>query len=112
MATFGVLISNRSFFPSHLVIEARVKLLAALERWGHTVITLSTRDMDMGQTMTYEEAQKCGKLFYERREEMDGIIIACPTLGKRPASRTRCGLAGQTCPSLYRPAMMILTNFS
>ena len=29
MATFGIIISNRSFFPDHLVRTAREKLLAA-----------------------------------------------------------------------------------
>ena len=31
MATFGVLISNRSFVPDHLVLTARQQLLACLE---------------------------------------------------------------------------------
>lgn len=82
MATFGVLISNRSFFPDHLVLEAREKLLAALNHWGHQVITLSTDDTFMGQTMSYEEAKKCARLFYEHREEMDGIIICLPNFGE------------------------------
>ncbi|MDL2319495.1 fucose isomerase, partial [Eubacteriales bacterium OttesenSCG-928-A19] len=75
MSTFGVLISNRSFFPDHLVLTAREKLLRSLEAWGHRAIILSPEDTFMGQTMTYEEAKKCAKLFYEHREEMDGIII-------------------------------------
>ena len=44
MATFGVLISNRSFFPDHLVLTAREQLLKSLEVWGHKVITLSTEE--------------------------------------------------------------------
>ncbi len=82
MATFGVLISNRSFFPDHLVLEAREKLLKALKEWGHAVICLSTEDTFMGETMTYDEAQKCAKLFRERAEEIDGIIISLPNFGE------------------------------
>ena len=82
MATFGVLVSNRSFFPDHLVLETREKLLSALAKWGHTVIALSQEDTFMGQTMTYEEAKKCSKLFYDHREEMDGIIICLPNFGE------------------------------
>ena len=52
MATFGVIVSNRSFFPDHLVAAAREKLLACMKEWGHDVITLSTEDTYMGETMT------------------------------------------------------------
>ena len=47
MATFGVIITNRSFFPDHLVLTARRQLLGALEAWGHRVITLSAEDTFM-----------------------------------------------------------------
>ena len=33
MATFGLLISNRSFFPDHLVKTARKEILEALNKW-------------------------------------------------------------------------------
>ena len=39
--TFGVIISNRSFFPDHLVLTARKKLLASLEAWGYNAVILS-----------------------------------------------------------------------
>ena len=73
MSTFGVLISNRSFFPDHLVLTAREKLLRCLDDMGHRVITLSTEDTFMGQTMTREEAKKCAALFRSHGEELDGI---------------------------------------
>ncbi len=82
MATFGVLISNRSFFPDHLVSAAREKLLKSLAAWGHQVIALSTEDTFMGETMTYEEAQKCAKLFREHADAIDGIIICLPNFGE------------------------------
>ncbi|MBQ4089586.1 MAG: fucose isomerase, partial [Clostridia bacterium] len=78
MATFGIIISNRSFFPDHLVLTARGKLMAAMEKWGHEVIALSTEDTYMGETMTYEEAKKCAKLFRENSEKIDGIIVCLP----------------------------------
>lgn len=82
MATFGVLISNRSFFPDHLVLTAREKLLSALTKWGHEYVTLSTEDTFMGQTMTHEEAKKCAQLFERHRNRMDGIIICLPNFGE------------------------------
>ena len=82
MATFGVLISNRSFFPDHLVLTAREKLLSSLKAWGHEVITLSTEDTFMGETMTYDEAQKCAMLFRDHADVIDGIIICLPNFGE------------------------------
>jgi len=82
MATFGVLISNRSFFPDHLVLTAREKLLKSLEKWGHKAITLSTEDTFMGETMSYDEAKKCAKLFYDHGDEIEGIIICLPNFGE------------------------------
>ena len=78
MATFGVIISNRSFFPDHLVLTAREKLLQSMEKWGHKVIILSTEGTCMGETMTYDEAQKCAALFRAHAEEIDGIIVCLP----------------------------------
>ena len=74
MAKFGVIISNRSFFPDHLVKTAREKLLQSLTAWGHTAITLSPEETKLGEVMTYEEAKKCAALFREHAEEIDGIM--------------------------------------
>lgn len=82
MAVFGVLISNRSFFPAHLVQSTRKKLLKALKEWGHEVVTLSPEDSPMGQTMTYQEAQKCAQLFRENMDRLDGIIVSLPNFGE------------------------------
>ena len=82
MATFGIIISNRSFFPDHLVRTAREKLLAALDAWGHQYVTLSPEDTCMGQTMTYEEAVRCAELFRRHADEIDGIIVCLPNFGE------------------------------
>jgi len=82
MATFGVIVSNRSFFPAHLVKTARAELLGKLDEWGHAVITLSEQDTYMGQTMTYDEARKCAALFRAHADELDGIIVCLPNFGE------------------------------
>ncbi len=82
MAVFGVIITNRSFFPSHLVETARKQLLRALQSWGHQVIALSTEDTHLGQTMTYEEAELCAALFRKHQDAIDGIIICLPNFGE------------------------------
>ena len=104
MATFGVIISNRSFFPDHLVLTAREKLLRSMEAWGHKVIILYTEDTYMGETMTYDEAQKCAALFRAHADEIDGIIVCLPNFGEETGiadaikwSRLDCPILIQAC---------------
>lgn len=102
MATFGVLISNRSFFPDHLVLTAREQLLACLEKWGHTALTLSPQDTNMGQTMTYDEAVKCARLFREHADEIDGIIICLPNFGEEAGIADAIRMSKLDCPILVQ----------
>ena len=102
MATFGVLISNRSFFPDHRVLTAREKLLKALKEWGHEAVTLSTDDTFMGETMTYDEAKKCAALFKARRDELDGIIICLPNFGEETGIADAVRWSGCDCPILIQ----------
>ncbi len=102
MSTFGVLISNRSFFPDHLVLTARAQLLKKLHEWGHEVIALSESDTHMGQTMTYEEAQKCAKLFRDNRDRIDGVIICLPNFGEEAGIADAIRLSTLDCPVLIQ----------
>ena len=102
MATFGVIVTNRSFFPDHLVLTAREKLLACLEKWGHRVITLSTEDTYMGETMTYEEAQKCAALFRAHADEIDGVIVCLPNFGEETGVADALRLSKLDCPILVQ----------
>ena len=102
MSTFGVLISNRSFFPDHLVLSAREKLLPLLEEWGHKVITLSTEDTFMGETMTYEEAVKCAELFRRHADEIDGVIICLPNFGEETGIADAIRMSKLDCPILIQ----------
>ena len=109
MATFGIIISNRSFFPDHLVRTAREKLLAALDAWGHQYVTLSPEDTCMGQTMTYDEAVKCAELFRRPADEIAGIIVCLPNFGEETGVSDA---AGWIAPFSFRHAMTIWTNCS
>lgn len=102
MATFGVLISNRSIFPDHLVLSTREKLLKSLEKWGHRYIALSTEETFMGETMTYEEARKCAKLFSDHRDEIDGIIICLPNFGEEAGIADAIRLSHMDVPILIQ----------
>ena len=102
MATFGIIISNRSFFPDHPVRTAREKLLAALDAWGHQYVTLSPEDTCMGQTMTYEEAVKCAELFRRHADEIDGIIVCLPNFGEETGVSDAIRLSRLDCPILIQ----------
>lgn len=102
MSTFGVIISNRSFFPDHLVRTAREKLMAAMEKWGHQVITLSPEDTCLGQTMTYEEAKKCAALFRAHSAEIEGIIVCLPNFGEETGVADAIKMSGLNVPILIQ----------
>ena len=102
MSTFGVIISNRSFFPDHLVRTAREKLMAAMEQWGHQVIALSPEDTFLGQTMTYEEAKKCAALFRARSAEIEGVIVCLPNFGEETGVADAIKMSGLNVPILVQ----------
>lgn len=102
MSTFGVIISNRSFFPDHLVRTAREKLMAAMEQWGHQVIALSPEDTCLGQTMTYEEAKKCAALFRAHSAEIEGIIVCLPNFGEETGVADVIKMSGLNVPILIQ----------
>lgn len=102
MATFGVIITNRSFFPDHLVLTAREKLLKSLAAWGHTCVTLSTEDTFMGETMTYDEARKCAALFRAHAADIDGIIVCLPNFGEETGVADAIRLSKLDCPILIQ----------
>ena len=102
MSTFGVIISNRSFFPDHLVRTAREKLMAAMEQWGHQVIALSPEDTCLGQTMTYEEAKKCAALFRAHSDEIEGIIVCLPNFGEETGVADDIKMSGLNVPILIQ----------
>ena len=102
MSTFGVIISNRSFFPDHLVRTAREKLMAAMEQWGHQVIALSPEDTFLGQTMTYEEAKKCAALFRAHSAEIEGVIVCLPNFGEETGVADAIKMSGLNVPILVQ----------
>ncbi len=102
MATFGVLISNRSFFPDHLVLTAREKLLSCLAAWGHRVVTLSPEETNMGETMTYDEAVRCAELFRRNADVIDGVIICLPNFGEEAGIADAIRLSRLDCPILIQ----------
>jgi L-fucose isomerase-like protein len=102
MATFGVIVTNRSFFPAHLVETARAELLDKLRRWGHGAVALSEQDTPMGQTMTYEEAEKCAALLRAHADDIDGLIVCLPNFGEETGVADAIRLSRLNVPLLIQ----------
>lgn len=80
--TFGVIVSTRSFFPSHLVKTARNEIIALLDKLGHNYIMVGENDTQYGAVVTYDEAKICADLFRANRQDIDGIIVILPNFGE------------------------------
>ena len=105
--TFGMIVGNRGFFPDHLAKEGREEMLKVLEGAGIHVIALSPEESKYGAIETHEEARRCGDLFRQHRDEIDGVIVTLPNFGDERAiadahalfdvkgSRAGAGDAGQ-----------------
>lgn len=81
MSTFGVIVSTRGFFPASLADIGRKDILKKLKQMKHKAIILSEKDTRYGAVETMDDAAKCAKLFKEKSEEIDGIIVILPNFG-------------------------------
>lgn len=78
---FGVIIGNRGFFNSDLALEGRKKMLNKLNNLGYKIAILPEDETPSGSVETMEDAKKYAKLFKEKSEEIDGIIVSLPNFG-------------------------------
>ena len=83
--TFGMIVGNRGFFPDHLAKEGREEMLQVLEGAGIHVIALTPEESKYGAIETHEEARRCGDLFRQHRDEIDGVIVTLPNFGDERA---------------------------
>ncbi len=79
--TFGVIIGTRGFFNSKLALDGRKEILTRLNKLGYNYIALSESDTRYGVVETMDDARKCARLFKEKYEKIDGIIISLPNFG-------------------------------
>ena len=80
--TFGVIVTTRGFFPSHLVKTVREKIVRLLDRKGYGVVMVGESDTQHGAVLTLEEAKICANLFRQHRDEICGIICVLPNFGE------------------------------
>ena len=100
--TFGVIVGNRGFFPSHLATSGRQEMVAALEAAGMKAVVLSPEETAHGAVESYEDATKCAALFQQHAAEIDGIIITLPNFGEERGLADAIRLANLRVPVLIQ----------
>ena len=100
MATFGLIIGTRGFFPTELCKEGREVMLQVLESAGHKAILLSPEDSPYGSVETYEQSKKCAELFKAHANEIEGIIVTLPNFGEERGVADAVRLADLNVPVL------------
>jgi L-fucose isomerase-like protein len=100
--TFGIIITNRSFFPAHLVSEEREKLLKKLDNMGYESVILSGDDTPLGAVMSDSDAEKCAELFKKNSDKIDGIVVVLPNFGEEGPVASAIQLSSLNVPVLVQ----------
>ena len=100
--TFGVIVTTRSFFPSHLVKTARDKITALLKAKGHDVVMVGDDDTEFGAVLTLDEAKTCARLFRSHKDEIGGVIVVLPNFGEELGVAEAIDRAGLNVPVLIQ----------
>lgn len=100
--TFGVIVTTRGFFPSHLVKTAREKITELLKSQGHDYVLVGENDTEYGAVVTYEEAKVCADLFKKNSDIIDGIIVILPNFGEELGVAEAIQLSGLDVPILIQ----------
>lgn len=100
--TFGVIVTTRSFFPSHLVKTAREQITSLLDRLGYGTVMVGENETHLGAVLTLEEAKTCAALFQKKRDEISGIIVVLPNFGEELGVAEAIDRAGLNVPVLIQ----------
>jgi len=79
--TLGVILGNRDFFPDALITEARRDLVKLFAELSIDPVWLTLEQSKLGAVETWADAQRCGELFRENRNRIDGILVCLPNFG-------------------------------
>ncbi len=98
--TFGVIIATRNIFNFKLAVDARKKVLDKLESMGYGHVILAESETPTGNIEGYADAVKCGKLFKENADKIDGILVVLPNFGDELGVVNSVQLSGLKVPVL------------
>lgn len=97
---FGIIVSTRSFFPSHLVKTAREDIARVMAEMGYEYVMVGENDTRHGAVLTFDEAKVCAELFKKHREEIGGIVVVMPNFCEELGITEAIELAGLNVPVL------------
>jgi L-fucose isomerase-like protein len=100
--TFGVIVSTRSFFPPHLVSEARAAITKKLNAMGYGYVMVKESETKYGAVLTFDEAKTCAGLFRKNAEIISGIIVILPNFGEETGVAEAIDLAKLNVPVLIQ----------
>ncbi len=100
--SFGVIVTTRSFFPSHLVKTARAQITQLLDNLGYGCIMLDENATEYGAVVTYAQAKTCAELFRAHAKEISGIICVLPNFGEELGVAEAIELANLEVPVLVQ----------
>lgn len=100
--TFGVIVSTRSFFPSHLVKSARESIEDKLRNLGYDYVILGEDETQYGAVMTLGEAKTCARLFKNNTDRIDGIIVILPNFSEELGIAEAIERSGLNVPILIQ----------
>lgn len=100
--TFGIIVSTRSFFPSHLVKTAREAIVKLMDQLGYDYVMVGENDTQYGAVLTYQEAKCCARLFKANRDRIDGILVVLPNFGEELGIVEAISLAELNVPILVQ----------
>ncbi len=98
--TLGVIVSNRGFFPGHLVESGRETILNVLREEGIHAIALGPGDTKYGGVETLADANKCGEMLKAHADQIDGLLVTLPNFGDEKAVPNSIRFSGLNVPVL------------
>ena len=100
--TFGIIVTTRGFFPSHLVKTARENITKVLDSMDYSYVMVGEKDTQNGAIVSYEESKICAELFQKNRNKIDGIIVILPNFGEELGVADAIEMAGLDVPVLVQ----------
>jgi len=100
MATLGIIVGNRGFFPDHLCASGRRQILQVLEQLGIAAVILPEEATKLGAVETMEDAERCADLFRRHADRIDGILVTLPNFGDERGVADTIRWSGLSVPVL------------
>ncbi len=100
MATLGVIVGNRGFFPAHLCESGRKTILQILADEKIDVVAMPVDQTKFGAIESHADARKCAELFKQHAGKIDGILVTLPNFGDERAVANTIRWSGLNVPVL------------